>query len=513
MSKKRLLSIVAVMLAFAMILTACSPGQTAASDQTEGAEQTVGTVQDEQVLRLSLFQEPGTLDWQRSDSNIEIYILSWIMEGLTRYKHGEIIPGLAEKWDISEDGKTYTFHLRDAKWTDGQPVTAEDFKYGWLRALNPEDPMSYAYFLYDIVGAKEYNTGEGAAEDVAIKVIDDKTLEVTLKNPVAYFDYLVSFSTYYPTRKDIVEKYGNKFNAEAQNFVTCGPFKVETWEHEAEMTFVKNPDYWNASEIKLEKIIGPFISDNQTEFNMYEAEELDMTIALNADQKAAMTKGEVKNFNDGSVWFFDFNVNHPVLKNVNIRRALTYGVDRESFIKNVSKRPWIPALSYVQPDIIPDVNTDKTFREVGGDYFKDNDVETAKKLLEQGMKELGLTQLPKLKFMCNDTAEGQLYAQAFQEMWKKNLGIEVELEPVPSAVRIDRQQNHDFDISYAGWGPDYPDPMTDLDLYTSWSGNNDPGYNNPEYDDLIVRAQNETDRVKRFELLHQAEAMLMRDLP
>lgn len=512
-SKKRLLSIVAVMLAFAMILTACSPGQPAASDQTEGAEQTVGTVQDEQVLRLSLFQEPGTLDWQRSDSNIEIYILSWIMEGLTRYKHGEIIPGLAEKWDISEDGKTYTFHLRDAKWTDGQPVTAEDFKYGWLRALNPEDPMSYAYFLYDIVGAKEYNTGEGAAEDVAIKVIDDKTLEVTLKNPVAYFDYLVSFSTYYPTRKDIVEKYGNKFNAEAQNFVTCGPFKVETWEHEAEMTFVKNPDYWNASEIKLEKIIGPFISDNQTEFNMYEAEELDMTIALNADQKAAMTKGVVKNFNDGSVWFFDFNVNHPVLKNVNIRKALTYSVDRASFIKNVSKKPWIPALSYVQPDIIPDVNTDKTFREVGGDYFKDNDVETAKKLLEQGMKELGLTQLPKLKFMCNDTADGQLYAQAFQEMWKKNLGIEVELEPVPSAVRIDRQQNHDFDISYAGWGPDYPDPMTDLDLYTSWSGNNDPGYNNPEYDDLIVRAQNETDRVKRFELLHQAEAMLMRDLP
>ena len=490
-----------------MMLTGCSPKETASSGET------VEPGNDEQVLRLSLFQEASTLDWQRCTANIELYTLSWIMDGLTRYKHGKIIPALAEKWVVSEDGKIYTFYLRDAKWTDGQPVKAEDFKYGWIRALDPNDPMDYAYFLYDIVGAEEYNSGKGKAEDIAINVINDKTLEVTLKRPVTYFDYLVSFATYYPTRKDIAEKYGKKFNAEAENFVTCGPFKVETWKHESEMTFVKNEGYWNASEIKLEKIIAPFISDDQTEFNMYEAEELDMTIALNADQKAALTKGEVRQFNNGATWFFNFNLTHPVLKNLNIRKALTFGIDRKSFIENVSKRPWKPALALVQPDIIPDADENITFREVGGEYFKDNDIETAKQLLEQGMKELGLTNIPKFRFMCNDNATGQLYSQAFQEMWKKNLGVEIELEPVPSSVRIDRQSNHDFDISLGGWGPDYPDPMSDLDLYTSWSGNNDVCYYNPEYDSLITEAQNEPNRAKKFQLMHQAEDLLMRDLP
>ncbi|MCQ1530385.1 peptide ABC transporter substrate-binding protein [Lutispora saccharofermentans] len=511
MSRKRLFSILSVLLVLSMFFAACSPQQPAATEQPD--ETAAEPAQDEQVLRLSLFQEPNTLDWQRVTANIELYTLSWVMDGLTRYKHGKIIPALAEKWDISDDGKVYTFHLRDAKWTDGQPVKADDFKYGWLRALDPADPMDYAYFLYDIVGAQEFNSNKGKAEDVAIKVIDDKTLEVTLKRPVTYFDYLVSFATYYPTRKDIVEKYGTKFNAEAENFVTCGPFKVETWKHESEMTFVKNMDYWNASEIKLEKIIGPYIADDQTEFNMYEAEELDMTIALNGDQKAALTKGGVKQFNNGSTWFFNFNVAHPILKNLNIRKALTLGIDRKSFIENVAKRPWKPAFALVQPDIIPDADENKTFREVGGEYFKDNDIETAKQLLEQGMKELGLTKMPKFKFMCNDNATGQLYAQAFQEMWKKNLNVETELEPVPSSVRIDRQSKHDFEISLGGWGPDYPDPMTDLDLYTSWSGNNDPGYYNVEYDELIKKAQNEPDRVEKFKLMHQAEDILMRDLP
>lgn len=505
--KKSLALVLALVVVLSFALSACAPK---ATEPTPGAEQP----KDEQVLTINLYQEVGTLDFQKSSSTGEIQIYNWIMEGLTRSAgKGKVKPGMAEKWDISPDGKVWTFHLRDAKWQDGKAVTANDFYFGWMRALDPATPVDYTYFLYDIAGAEEYSTGKGSKDQVGIKVVDEKTLEVTLKQPVTYFDYLVSFSTYAPVRQDWYEQQGEKFNADAANFMVNGPFKVESWTHESEMVFVKNPEYWDAASIKLEKVIGLMIAEDSTEFNMYEAGELDHTIALNADQKAALTKGNVNTYADGSVWFFDFNTTDPVLKNKNIRKALTYAVDRQSFIDNVAKAPWKPATAFVQPEIIPDVDGSTPFRDKTPSYFKDNDVEGAKKHLEEGLKELGLTALPKLKFMCNDNSTGQLYAQAFQEMWKKNLGVEVEIEPVPSAVRIDRQHKHDYQISLAGWGPDYPDPMTDLDLYVTGAGNNDPAYSNPEYDALIKAAKSEPDKAKKFELMHKAEDILMEDMP
>lgn len=506
--KKSLVLVLAMLLILSVALTACGPKSPATpAAPTEQPK-------DVQELTVNLFQENSTMDWQGMSSTGEIQIYNWVMEGLTRSAgQGKVKPGIAEKWDVSPDGKVWTFHLRDAKWTDGTPVTANDFKYGAMRALDPKTPRDYTYFLYDITGAEEYSTGKGTAEQVGIKVIDDKTIEYDLKQPVTYFDYLVSFPTYAPVQQAFAEKVGDKFNTDPQYFLTNGPFKIDSWKHESEMVYVKNPDYWDAASIKLEKVTGLMIAEESTEFNMYEAGELDHTISLNADQKAALTKGTVGTYSDGSVWFFDFNTTNAVLKNKNIRKALTYAVDRQSFIDNVAKQPWKPATAFVQPDLIPDVDGKTPWRNAKPSYFKDNDVETAKTLLAQGMKELGITQLPKLKFMTNDTSTSQTYAQAFQEMWKKNLGVEVEIEPVPSAVRIDRQQKHDYDISLAGWGPDYPDPMTDLDLYVSTSGNNDPAYNNPAYDKLIKDAKAEPDKAKKFAMMRQAEDMLMEDMP
>lgn len=508
--KKSLVLVLAMLMVLSFALAACGP-QTPATPATPTPQE---QPKDEQVLTVNLFQETSTMDWQEMSSTGEIQVFNWTMEALTRSMgNGSIKPGIAERYESSPDGKVWTFYLRDAKWIDGTPVVAADFKYGAMRALNPETPRDYTYFLYDIVGAEEYSQGKGTADQVGIKVIDDKTIEYTLKQPVTYFDYLVSFPTYAPVQQAFAEKMGDKFNAEAANFLTNGPFKVETWVHESEMTFVKNEGYWDADSIKLDKVIGLMIADPSTEFNMYEAGELDHTIQLKADQKAAMTKGGVGNYSDGSIWFFDFNNNHPVLKNKNIRKAMTYAIDRQSFITNVAKQPWKPATAYVQPDIIPDVDGTTPWRNAKPGYFKDNDVETAKQLLEQGMKELGITSIPKIKFMTNDNSDGQLYAQAFQEMWKKNLGIEVEIEPVPSAVRIDRQQKHDFDISLAGWGPDYPDPMTDLDLYVTGGGNNDPDFRNPEYDALIKAAKAEPDKAKKYEMMRKAEDLLMEEMP
>ncbi len=465
-----------------------------------------------QQITVNLFQEVNTLDWQKASSSGENQIFSWIMEGLTRAHNGDIIPGIAEQWDISEDGKVYTFHLRDAKWSDGEFVSAEDFKYGWLRAIDPQEPKYYTYLLYDIVGAEDYSKGKGSLDMVGIKVIDSKTLEVRLNTPVTYFDYLVSFSTFSPVRQDVYEKYGMKYNTEAEIFVTNGPFKIETWKHDSEMIFVKNPEYWNTSKVKLEKVTGLMITEDSTEFNMYEAGELDHTIALDTDQKSTLTKGKVKSYSDGSVWFFDFNCEDPIMKNKNIRKALTFAIDRKLFIQKVAKAPWKPAQAYVQSEIIAGIDN-TPFRAKKPEYFEDNDIEKAQELLAKGMKELEITTMPTIRLMTNDTAKAQTYAQAFQEMWSKNLGVTAQIEPVTSSVRIDRQHKHDYQVSIAGWRPDYPEPMTYLDVYVTDSGNNDVAYSNLQYDALIEAAKAQSDMVRKFELMHQAEEILMDDMP
>ena len=509
--KKSLVLVLAMLMILSVALSACGPKAPATPETPAPAGE---PAKEPQELTIDLFQENSTLDWQGMSSSGEIQIYNWVMEGLTRSAgKGTVKPGIAESYQSSPDGKVWTFKLRDAKWSDGTPVVAADFKYGAMRALDPKTPRDYTYFLYDIVGAEEYSLGKGSADQVGINVIDDKTIEYQLKRPVTYFDYLVSFPTYAPVQQAFAEKVGDKFNTDPEYFLTNGPFKIDSWEHEAEMVFVKNPEYWDAASIKLEKVTGLMITEDATMFNMYEAGELDHTLQLTAEQKSAMTKGSVERYSDGSVWFFDFNTTHPVLKNKNIRKALTYAIDRKSFIENVAQQPWKPAMAFVQPDIVPDVDGKTPWRNAKPAYFKDNDVEGAKALLAQGMKELGLTTLPKMKFMCNDQATAQTYAQAFQEMWKKNLGVEVEIEAVPSNVRIDRQQKHDYDISLGGWGPDFPDPMSDLDLYVTGAGNNDPAYSNPEYDKLINDAKAEPDKTKKFEMMRKAEDILMEDMP
>ena len=500
--KKRSL---ALTIALVMLLSVCLTGCTKKAEPT--------ATKEPQVLTLNLVSEVATLDFEKCSATTEVQIYNWVMEGLTRSSgKGAIKPGIAEKWEVSPDGLTWTFHLRDAKWSDGKPVTAENFAYGNFRALDPKVPKDYAYFLFDIKGAEQYATGKGKKEDVGIKVLDEKTIQYTLKQPVTYFDFLVSFVTYAPARQDIVERDGDKYNTEANLFVTNGPFNVATWNHNSEMTFEKNKAYWDAGNIKLDKIVGLMINEDATEFNMYESGEIDTTVAVNAEQKAAMSKGKVEQYNDGSVWFFLFNNNDPTLKNKNIRKALTYAIDRKNFIANVAKAPWKEAMSFIQPDVIPDIDG-KPFRDKVPAFFKDNDIETAKTLLATGMAELGIKSIPKITITCNDDAATQMYVQAFQEMWKKNLGVDAEIAPVPRAQRITKQHAHDFQVSFGGWAPDYPDPMTDLDLYIQGSGNNDPDYNNPDYDALIKAAKAEPDKAKKFEMMHKAEAMLMEDMP
>ncbi len=469
-------------------------------------------LKDRKELTINIGTEPYTLDFQSASSTNEIQIYNWIMEGLTRsISNGRVKPGLAEKWDISKDGKVWTFYLRDAKWSDGKPVTAYDFKFGWMRALDIESPKDYEYLLYDILNVEEYINGKATDDSIGIDVINDKTLKVTLKHPVTYFDYLVSLPIYAPVRADIYNKLGSDFNTEVEYFMTNGPFKVESWKHESDMVFVKNQEYWDEKSIKLEKVNAFMIDSNSTELLMYDTGDLDVIARLYKDSEVSTAKELIKLYTDGTVWYLNFNCKDQILSNKNIRKALTLAIDRKSVVNgmNVACRP---ALAFVAPEIIQDYDG-KTFREKIPAYFKDKDISTAKKLLAQGLKELKLKKLPKLTLMIDDNFNVISHGKTYIDMWKNNLGIDVEIEPIKADIRFNRLHRQEYQISIGGWGPDFPDAITYLDLFVTDFYYNDTAYSNPKYDELIKAARAEVDKKKRSELLHKAEQILMDDMP
>lgn len=500
--KKKGLSLI---LSFVLLFTVLCSCPVLAADEPKPDPSKLDKVQE---LTLNIYMEPSTLDWQRCSSSSETQLYAWLMEGLTRSAgSGRVKPGIAKTWDVSTDGLTWTFHLRDAQWSDGKPVTAQDFVYGAFRGLDPKDQKDYAFFLYDIKGAQAYNEGRGEAEKVGIKAVDEKTVQFTLNTPIPYFEFLVSNAIFAPVRKDMVEKYGDQYQTDAASFVTNGPFQMKSWKHNEEIIFEKNKSYWDAASIYLTKITGLMIESDSDELGLFETGKLDATIAAPSE-----SVGKIGKYSDGSVWYMEFNCKNKILKNKNIRRALGLAIDRKDFIDNVAGNYWTPAMAFVQPDVIPDWDG-SNFRDKVPAFFKDNDVATAKECLKKGLKELKLKKLPKLTLMVNDAEAAQEYGLAFTKMWKDKLGISASIEPVGTADRLKRQHAGKYEISIAGWGPDYPDPMTDLSIYVTGGSSNEPGYSNKEYDRLIKAANQETDKQKRSEMLHEAEKILMEDMP
>ncbi|MEG6569316.1 peptide ABC transporter substrate-binding protein [Thermoanaerobacterium thermosaccharolyticum] len=469
---------------------------------------------DKQVLNLNLIQEPPTLDPQKAKDVVSIDILTEVLDGLTRYdKDGKIKPGsgLAKSWDISNDGLTYTFHLRDAKWSDGNPITAQDFEYAWKRALDPNTASQYAYQLFYIKGAEEYNSGKGSADQVAVKALDDKTLQVTLKAPTPQFLGLTSFVTYLPLEKSIYEKYGDKVGTDPDKLVYSGPFVISQWNHEQSITLKKNKDYWDSSSVKLQTVNFSMIKDNNTLVQNYDNNTLDSIFVPGDYIDKYKNSSEYSDKALATNWYVQFNTKSPVFKNADIRKAFTLAIDRKTFVEQVTKDGSIPAEAVVPPGV-PGYNGD--FRkEAGETYFKDNDVAQAKELLKKGMSELGISKLPTITLLGDDTDNAKKYDQALQQMWKQNLGVNVQIQNVAFKVRLDMMDKGNYDMVFAGWAADYNDPLTFLDMWETNNGNNTAFYSNPEYDKLIDEAKVNGDLKSRNDQLIQAEKILMNDMP
>lgn len=558
---KRFKGLVALLILTAVFLTACG-GSKSANTAVEGT-----------VLVVNNGSEPGTLDPALSQGTHESYLLNHLFTGLLRYdKEGNLAPGMAKDMPtVSEDGLTYTFTLKDdVKWSNGDPVTAKDFEFSWLRALDPETASLYAFQLYYVKGGEAYNTVErpgvyyvkdadgndtkevdhevvitdadkegldlkGKSEDeiadavyakwleakraeVGVKAIDDKTLEVTLEKPTPYFTDLTAFYTLYPVNQKVVEE-NPDWAKDASTFVSNGAFKLINWEHNSKVETAKNENWFDAAEVKLGGITWEILEDNNTAYQNFDTKKYGVLTDPPTEvlaQKISENDPVVVIGKQIGTYYYSLNMlpkdgKNP-FANLKIRQAFSMALDRKSIVENITKGGQIPAEGMVPFGLIDENN--KEWRDLNGNLIKE-DVAEAKKLLEEGMQESGTTieDINKQVLLYNTSESHKKIAQAVQQMWNQNLGVTVGLENADFNVKLSRENAHDFDLSRGGWVGDYYDPMTMLDLFVTGGEQNYSSYSNPEFDALIKEAKNTDDQAVRMENMRKAEKILMEDMP
>ncbi|HWR39299.1 MAG TPA: peptide ABC transporter substrate-binding protein [Patescibacteria group bacterium] len=467
----------------------------------------------EKPVRYALGSEPETLDPRKMTGSPEGQVAYQLFEGLTTQTHqGTIVPAAAERWEISADGLTYRFILRPAaKWSNGDPVTAHDFEFAWKSALSPELGSKYADQLYYLKNGEAYNTRKATADDVGVKALDDHTLEVTLQEPTAYFLSLCAFYTYFPVHKKTVTA-NPAWAAGPASLIGNGPFKLVNWVHNGKMEFVKNEHYWDIASVKSSRLEFAISDSDTTRLTLFENNQVDMAeappvaeiIRLLKEKKAIILPYI-------GTYFYDFNVTRPPFDDPRVRKAFTLAIDREMIVKNVTRGGQIPAMAWTPPGL-PDARPGDDFRKTGGDFFKNNDIDTAKKLLAAAGFPDGKG-LPPITLIYNTSEAHKAIAETIQEMWKKNLGVEIKLANQEWKVFINTRRTKDYQIARDGWIGDYADPMTFLGMFTIGNGNNNSGWKNEKYDALLKTAKISLDPAVRMQALHDAEALLLEDMP
>lgn len=468
-----------------------------------------------QVLTYNLGAEPETIDPALNQAVDGGNVITACFEGLTRLdEKNSPVPGVAEKWDVSKDGLTYTFHLRkNAKWSDGQSVTAKDFDYAWKRALNPDTEAAYAYQLFYIKNAENYYGKKAAEGDIGIKVVDDYTFVVTLVAPTPYFLELCAFATYMPVRKDIVDKEPKTWATKPETYIGNGPFRMTSYKMKDALEFEKNPNYWNAKTIKLSKMTWVIVVEASSYVVSFEKGEIDLIESPPAADIQRLTeKGLFKIEPYIGTYAVCFNTQKAPFNDARVRRAFNLAIDRQPIIDAVLKAGQKPAIAFV-PFGVSDAKPGEDFRTKGGNYFKpEGDLAEAKKLLADAGYPDGVG-FPKVTYLYNTSQAHKKIGEALQDMWKKKLGVDVQLQNQDWAVFQKNRQDGNYDFARYGWIGDYMDPMTFLDLWMKGSGNNDCKFDNSEYDSYLNKAKVEPDSVKRMEYMHKAEDILMKEMP
>ncbi len=492
---------------------------TAAAGETAAAQEATGTVSSSD-LKVMLETPVMSLDPQQATDGTSFEVMANYTDGLTQMDDSRAaVAAIAESWETSDDGLTWTFHLRkDAKWSNGTPVTAKDFVFGWQRAVDPDVASEYAYMLSDIgqiKNAAEIIGGTKDKSELGVTAVDDNTLQVELNAPVSYFLSLMYFPTFYPVNEEFFNTCPDTYGTSPETTLSDGAFVLDSYEPAAtEIHLTKNADYYDADKIKLAGIDYQVIQDSQQALLSYQNGDLDLTL-LNGDQVDQVQDDPAfKAVGAGYLWYVTPNISAvPELANDNIRKALTFAIDRTAICEDVLKDGSKPTYTAVPMDFAAgpdgsDFSADQTkFQDVCAD-----DTAKAAEYWQKGLDELGITSLT-LDMVVDADDAPQKVATVLQEQWQTALpGLTINLTVEPKKQRVQDLQDGNYQLGLTRWGPDYADPMTYLGMWTTGCSNNYGLWSSTDYDDIIAKCTTgelATDPEGRWSAMYDAEKIVM----
>ncbi|MDR7856897.1 peptide ABC transporter substrate-binding protein [Tissierella sp.] len=489
------------------------------SDSTGGNTEVATDIDSEQYLNLILGAEPSTLDASKGADSYSNTILNNVFEPLTRLEEDEnqnnfLAAAGAESWDHNEDGSVWTFKIRDNTWSDGVKVRAQDYEYGIKRSLAQDTASPYAFILMPIKNASKVNSGQMSVDELGVKSLDDKTLEITLESATPYFEQLTYQRVMLPQRQDIVEAQGDKYGTELDTVVYNGPFTLTNWVHNSELVLTKNENYWGKDDVKMQTINLKIIQDENAIYNSLANGSVDAAVANRPEWKEKFMKDEnldhIEIVNP-STFFMFFNTQNEVFKNANIRKAFSAAINREEAANVIWNGVNAPAFGWVPPSM--NLGDDE-YRQVAespvSKLVEDSD---AKALLIKGLEELGMDTDPSkltVRISLGSTDQWfRTYGEYLQQMYKTNLGINLEVNQMEWPVFDSSVQKGDFQIGYMAWGADFNDPSNMLSLFYSKAPAIGTGWSNERFDELIDLASAEMDPAKRLEYYTEAEHILL----
>lgn len=466
--------------------------------------------------------ELPTMDISKSTDVVSSNALNNTNEGLYRLgKNGKVTPGIAKSTKVTNGGKTYTFTLRkNAKWSNGDKVTAKDFVYGWQRTVNPKTASQYAYLYSGIKNADAIVNGKKPVSSLGIKADGDYKLTVTLDKPIAYFDKLMGFVNFFPQNEKVVKKYGSKYGTSSKAMVYNGPYKMTGWTGtNLSWTLKKNNDYWDKKAVKMDSIKYQVVKDPSTGLNLFNSNKLDFTTLSNEQVKNYKNDKNYLVRKTASTFYVEFNRKDSdktlakAFQNKKIRQALSLAINRKSYVNNTLGNGSTVSKGYVSEDLAKNPTTGKDFTtDAAVPSAVDYNLTKAKKLWKEGMKEIGETKL-NIKLLSDDTDGGKKSTEFIQGAWEKLPGLTVTNQNVPFKTRLQRSQNGNFDTVISAWNADFTDPISFLSLFTSDNSYNNGKYDSAAYDDAVKKAEgaDANNKTARWADMVAAEKQLMND--
>ena len=457
-------------------------------------------------IQLALTTEPPNLNSLTATDSVSFFVLVHTQEGLLTYnEQGELTGGVAKDWHM--DGTTVRFTLRDnARWCDGKPITAQDFVFAWRTALKASTASRYAFILYPIRNAQKVHEGKLPLDALSIYAEDAKHLRIELEQATAYFPSLTTFATYYPLREDFYSAHSKDHAADADKLLCNGAFRLTHWIHGASLVLEKNPNYWDAERVKLQRITIPHITnDAGTLLNLFQAGDIAFTeLSRDTLPLALEQRLYLQSFNKGMLHYMEFNFRpQRLLHNANLRKAISLVMDRNTLVNKIIASPGTKATAHFFPDWLPGIAPQRAVPEPN--------IAAAQQALAQAKKELGIVELPPLTLLIYDSPAVVRQAEYLQRVLQESLSITLVIDKQIFKQKLAKLNSGDFDLALSAWGPDYNDPITFADLLHSANANNHGRYQNPRYDALVERAAALPASTERNQLFQQMDTIIQQD--